>query len=322
MDIVSLCYFKELAKELHMTNTANRLHISQQTLSNHIKRLEEHYGTLLFHRKPSLMLTYAGEQMLHFARNVVNEEKNIRDLISEIENKEMGALRFGASTARGMVLLPEIIPKFNTRFPNVEIRFKDSLSSELELLVENGDLDFAIVLPSYDKTSLIQQHIFKDQIYLCVPESLLNKHYAYDEAQKVKKQSLEGADLSHFSRLPFSLYNNRLGDKIKICFESAGFEPKVHFTTSYSQLLVPFCAQGISACFITRMNLSEVMDQFEGKVNVFQLHHNGQPFVQNISIIHHKQRYLPHYGKHFLEILCEHFEMLEKSPSLGRLSLI
>ena len=45
MDLVSLYYFQELSKDLNMTRTAQRLYISQQTLSNHIHRLEQHYGT-------------------------------------------------------------------------------------------------------------------------------------------------------------------------------------------------------------------------------------------------------------------------------------
>ena len=42
MDLVSLYYFQELSKDLNMTRTAQRLYISQQTLSNHIHRLEQH----------------------------------------------------------------------------------------------------------------------------------------------------------------------------------------------------------------------------------------------------------------------------------------
>ena len=71
MDITSLYYFSELAKDLHMTRTANRLFISQQTLSNHILRLEEYYGTQLFYRNPSLSLTSAGEFVLAFASIVI-----------------------------------------------------------------------------------------------------------------------------------------------------------------------------------------------------------------------------------------------------------
>ena len=53
MDIISLYYFRELSKDLSMTKTANRLFISQQTLSYHIQILEKEYGTnfLIAHLK-------------------------------------------------------------------------------------------------------------------------------------------------------------------------------------------------------------------------------------------------------------------------------
>ena len=54
MNLLSLYYFVELAKELHVTNTAQKLYISQQNLSQHIQRLEQYYGVPLFHRKPKL----------------------------------------------------------------------------------------------------------------------------------------------------------------------------------------------------------------------------------------------------------------------------
>ena len=60
MDLISLYYFQELSKDLNMTKTAQRLYISQQTLSNHIQRLEQYYGVQLLYRKPSLSLTCAG----------------------------------------------------------------------------------------------------------------------------------------------------------------------------------------------------------------------------------------------------------------------
>ena len=75
MDLVSLYYFSELAKDLHMTRTAERLFISQQTLSNHIARLEDYYGTSLLYRKPSLSLTPAGERVFDF----LDERQNFRN---------------------------------------------------------------------------------------------------------------------------------------------------------------------------------------------------------------------------------------------------
>ena len=55
MNLISLYYFTELAKELHMTNTAQKLYITQQNLSQHIQRLEQYYGVELFYRKPKLL---------------------------------------------------------------------------------------------------------------------------------------------------------------------------------------------------------------------------------------------------------------------------
>ena len=51
MNLQSLYYFVELAKELHVTHTAQKLYISQQNLSQHIQKLEQYYGVTLFNRK-------------------------------------------------------------------------------------------------------------------------------------------------------------------------------------------------------------------------------------------------------------------------------
>lgn len=52
LNILSLYYFVVLAKELHMTHAAKKLYITQQNLSQHIQKLEAHYGVELFVRKP------------------------------------------------------------------------------------------------------------------------------------------------------------------------------------------------------------------------------------------------------------------------------
>lgn len=63
MDLTSLRYFVALARNLHFTKTAQELYISQQNLSQHINKLETHYRTPLFYRKPKLQLTPAGKAL-------------------------------------------------------------------------------------------------------------------------------------------------------------------------------------------------------------------------------------------------------------------
>ena len=110
MDLTSLYYFSELAKDLHMTRTANRLYISQQTLSNHIQRLEEQLGVKLLYRKPTLSLTCAGEFVLSFADVVTKEYANLKDILSDVEQQERGVTgdirRQSGARAQGSQVIP------------------------------------------------------------------------------------------------------------------------------------------------------------------------------------------------------------------------
>ena len=112
MDILSYYYFAELCKDLNMSRTAERLYVSQQTISNHIQRMEEHYGTRLFYRKPSLSLTYAGKYALQFSQRLLREEKNLEDFLDDVEKKVKGILNFGASSLRLNDSLPFVMPAF------------------------------------------------------------------------------------------------------------------------------------------------------------------------------------------------------------------
>ena len=185
MDLTSLYYFSELAKDLHMTRTANRLFISQQTLSNHIQRLEDHFGAKLLHRKPTLSLTCAGEFVLSFAEVVNKEHRNLLDILSDVEQQERGVLRFGASPLRMNNCLPNILPKFSARYPNVELRVIDAFSSQLEPMVLDDNLDFAIVLSGNPNVKLVNHHLLNDQVYLCVSDSLLKRYYD-NQAEELK----------------------------------------------------------------------------------------------------------------------------------------
>ncbi|MBR0356051.1 MAG: LysR family transcriptional regulator, partial [Clostridia bacterium] len=227
MELISLYYFTELTKDLHMTRTAERLYISQQTLSNHIARLESYYGTPLLYRKPALSLTPAGEYVLSSAKTILNEEANLKAILSDVEQQERGILRFGASTLRMNTSLPHILPQFSKRFPQVEIRLTDTISSELTELVLDGELDLALTVSRKADPRLMEDRMMDDQVYLCVADSLLQEYYG-DKADSLKACSANGAYLGNFSQLPFCLLENRIGEKIYECFAEAQIKPKAY----------------------------------------------------------------------------------------------
>ena len=72
MNFLNLKYFIVTAEEMNFTKAAKRLFISQQSLSNHIAKLEDYFGVQLFDRNTPLTLTDAGESLLKSARKILN----------------------------------------------------------------------------------------------------------------------------------------------------------------------------------------------------------------------------------------------------------
>ncbi len=303
MDLISLYYFSELSEDLNMTQTAKRLFISQQTLSNHIQRLEENYGAQLLYRKPSLSLTYAGEQVLAFANEVRKEQISLKEILNDIEHQECGVLRFGASTMRMNLCLPNILPEFSARYPNVEIRITDTISSKLEPMVMDGELDFALVLSREANSYVIERHLMDDQIYLCVSNSLLERYYDQKYIKELKEKSMHGAYVQDFKRLPFCMLVNRIGRHIQKCFDEAGFNPKVYMSSTYTEISTNICFNSLACCFGTQMSLAAKRGQIPDDINIFPLFYKKAPMIQKFSLIWRRDRYLSRFLQHFQELL-------------------
>ena len=137
-----------------------------------------------------------------------------------------------------------------------------------------------------------------------------------EEIQGIKERSVQGADLRDFARLPFSLMTNRLGGRIRERFRQAGVEPRVFFTGPSTAQTLPLCAAGTAACFSTNLCLVEQLEQIGGQVNIFPLMDQGEPMVQRLSLLRHRQRYLTHFAKYFMELLFDSTAALDRIPVL------
>ncbi|OUO93765.1 LysR family transcriptional regulator [Cloacibacillus sp. An23] len=309
MDIQSLYYFAELSKDLHITRTAERLHISQQTLSNHLLRLEKYFGARLVERSQPTRLTSAGEYVLSFAEKLGRDERNLKDMLSDAGRQERGTLRIGGSEMRLNAFLPEVLCIFGSKYPKVDIRLTSATSSVLEPLVESGALDYGVVLSQERNPALNEWHLMEDQVYLCVADSLLAEYYG-DGADALKRRSLSGAELGDFAELPFCMLSNRMGTRIKECFDGAGVTPRRLLTSPNTQIGLSLCRRRKAACFATRMNLADSNNNLEPDINVFPLHNESKPITQRLSIIRRKDRYISRFAKFFLDTTLDYFENL------------
>ena len=120
MNFQNLKYFLLVAEELNITRAAERLYISQQSLSNHIANMERELDVKLFTRSPKLSLTYAGELLVDTATQILDLHTQYLTKVGDISRHYMGVLRLGISHTCGLALLPEILPRFREEFPMVE----------------------------------------------------------------------------------------------------------------------------------------------------------------------------------------------------------
>ena len=97
MNFSNLQYFVTVADELNVTKAAEKLYISQQSLSNQIIKLENELGVKLFARNPGLKLTYAGDRLYKSARHILDLHNQMLSEIEDIKDNKKGKLRIGIS---------------------------------------------------------------------------------------------------------------------------------------------------------------------------------------------------------------------------------
>lgn len=307
MDVNSLNYFIEASKDLNFTQTAKRLFISQQNLSNHIARLEEYYSVKLFERKPRLALTYAGEVLLAYANNFRMDEDNLKNVLADIKQKERGTLHIGGSPSRSSIVMPVLAEIFARRYPNVELHFYHHHSDTLTRMLLDGDLDFSISVDKIRHPNLISTPLFKDRIYLMAADGLLRKHIPGDVDQLIAR-SQSGADIREFVNLPF--VNIRSTNVTTDCFASAGCEPKFIITSNYPQFSLPNYYETMAASIITRTVYLHIRSHLPAKIHVFPIRTSENFSLNSISFTRHKRKYLTQYGQHFLRITEKYFGYL------------
>ena len=114
-------YFMTVVSCEGVARAAEKLFISQQNLSNHIKRLESRYG-MLFVRKPRFELTLAGEALYETLQQIRVLEQGLDTRLAEIQANREGILRFGIHSVRARMILPGAMAAYREVYPNVQVR--------------------------------------------------------------------------------------------------------------------------------------------------------------------------------------------------------
>ncbi|UYQ65937.1 LysR family transcriptional regulator [Streptomyces peucetius] len=147
MQLQQLRYFTAVAETLHFTRAAERVHVSQPSLSQQIRALEQELGADLFRRaRGNIALTDAGEALLPLARRILADTDTARREVQEVAQLRRGRVRLGATPSLCTGLLPQVLRTFHDLHPGIEILVEESGSHDLVRELARGALDLALVV--------------------------------------------------------------------------------------------------------------------------------------------------------------------------------
>lgn len=139
----------ETARQRNITRAAEKLYISQSSLSNQIIRLEEELGVSLFERQRRRVFpTDAGEVFVELAEQILRQMDELKTVMEDHAKLRRGRLRVGILPLMLPLRVPELMREFLSRHPALELTLLEAGSRDLSRGVENRELDAALVIGS------------------------------------------------------------------------------------------------------------------------------------------------------------------------------
>ena len=232
--------FVAVADEGQFTAAADELRLAQPSISAQIHRLEQVLGVSLFHRgRRPITLTDAGTSLLPFARRVLRGVDEVFQGADELDGLRRGHVTIGTTPSIGATLLPLVLARFRSRYPNVSISFVERHSEEIAQSIEAGTLDLALVVGPLVNETL-------DQTVLAIERMVVVVGVDHELATRdtIAIRELRGVPLVMFHQG----YDVRAATIA--AFEKAGFAPTIAIDGAEMATAHSFVAAGIGAAIV------------------------------------------------------------------------
>jgi len=274
MEYRLLTYFLMVCEELHFTRAAERLSISQPTLSHQIQLLEHQIGMPLFTRiGKKIYLSEAGQILRSHALNAFHELNQARVAIEELRGMKRGCLRIGCA---GNHLLLPAIAAFHRRYSEIEISVMELATEEIKERLLTNQVDLGIVYLPLNHEQLESTDLFEDELQLAVATG-----HPLAEADSIPLAELRAYPLAMLQ--PRFLVRQFFD---KYC-EQAGFHVKPILELSTLESLLQIAAAGVGAAVLPRSYLQTVSQPAIRKISL----RDPAP-TREIGLVYRKTSYL------------------------------
>lgn len=265
--------FKALCETLNMTHTAEKLYMTEPSVSQAVSELEKFYNVKLFDRLgKKLFLTESGSELLARATDILNRLENTEHFFKS--RKEMRTVRIGASATVGCFLLPRLLRALRHYAPQIEINFVVDNTAEIEKQLLHSSLDLAIVEGRTESSLLKSEILIKDELVLVAAPRFLFSH-------KINS-------LKDLSQIPFLIRERGSGtaEQALQILSDWGITPKIAGTASSIDALRRLVLAGAGICFLPKIAIENDLK----KSSLKQIQPNRKKIERNFRLIYHKSK--------------------------------
>jgi DNA-binding transcriptional LysR family regulator len=249
MELRHLRYFVAIAESLHFGEAASRLGISQPSLSQQIRQLEDELQTSLLRRtKRRVELTEAGQQFLAEAREILARADRAVVIANRIGRQGGSKLRVGVGYCMDQLALAKAVSMFSAAHPHVRVELQTMSVTRQLAELRDERLDLALVRYPPTEGTLENEPLHTEQLIVAVPPG-----HRLAGKDKVSLASLAHESFVLTSREHVPVYHDIV---LNVC-RQAGFVPNALHEVDHLHMLVGFigagCGVGLVPAFLQRV---------------------------------------------------------------------
>ena len=295
MNFRSCKYFLTVCQAGTVSAAAKQLYISQQSLSEHIRKLEKELGVRLFHRDNPLTLTEAGHAF-YLASVTITQALNRLDAeLDAIKETDSDSLVIGCMDYGTPDFIPALTKLFLEQSPRLSLRTQELLPQD------PVPKSIPLVISSHELPGFLCETLITDSLVVCVRDSLLQRLYGSEWMHH--RDRLHAGDLSALEGCPFFRHRSTPLEKLsENAFRANHFSPEYLPVTGSTAALMNFCSDGQGAI----ITLEERASHIEGFPPAYRLA-NVPEKIPTCFICRHPDTELSPLAKSFLAIARSFF---------------
>lgn len=292
MNLKQAQYVKTIAECGSITAAAKKLFVSQPSLSQMLRQLEQETGLPIFDRSTSPMrLTYAGEKYLHAAERILAANAELDSQLREIRHEHAGRLRLGISVTRAMQVMPLVMPIFQQQYPNVSLQLTESGSANLEELLRGGSIDLAFAALESTSPSLAYELLEQETIgVLAGRDAAITRQNPNGTAlslEAFRRESFVSLTKGHSSRIT--------QDKL---FRKYGLSPNILLETDSLEVGRRVALEAGACMLLPSIYIDGYCNQRKGSFYPLADYENYRHFYA----CYRKDEFVPQYARDFIQI--------------------